>query len=179
MVETRRVPFDPVAWQCSTIFASLECDIVDGVQVYVSGHFIDMGKHLGDPGCRMVTGWEFLLTGRWKIARIVPIRLKEGVLGGGDVGAVYSVESTLEWEDWIVSPQVGGPWSRNVMVSRDYALIYYGSTSVLTREVRDQYLSPLVQVVSDVLFIKLQNGVAVDVDDEDAQGLLQEIAWMF
>ena len=120
-----------------------------------------------------------LLTGEWKTACLVPIRLKEGVLGGGDADAGYSLESTLWWEDWIVSPQVGGPWSQNVKVAKDYVLVYYGSTSVPACEARDQYLSPLVQVMLDVLFIKLLNGVAVDVDDEDAWGLLQEIEWMF
>jgi hypothetical protein len=109
----------------------------------------------------------------------VPIKVKESSVGGGLSVGVVPVESALGWDDWIECPQGRAAWSRNVKAAENYVLVYYGTTPVPAHGARMEDSNLLVQLIGDVLFIKVWDGVAVDVDDQDVQDVVQDIEWMF
>jgi hypothetical protein len=110
----------------------------------------------------------------------VPIPLKAHIrdYAGDDAVTLAS----LDVEGWIRCPTETGHWSKHVKVSGTYALIYHSTTtpsSVLRPESGIGGQQVLLEMVSDILFLKLRDKTVVDIEDEDIIEVVQEIGSMF
>lgn len=109
-----------------------------------------------------------LLSEGWTKASRVPIPLMPHLRD--EAGKENIMVASLDVDEWICCPTGTGHWSKHVKVSRAYALIYYSSTSVpsvLQAESGIEGLSVLLEMVSDILFLKIRDQAVVDIDDED------------
>ena len=86
----------------------------------------------------------------------------------------------MDVEEWPLCPSAAGPWSKRIKVSDTYALFYYSSSPAAPPGERGTNTGPviLVESISDVLFVKIQHGQVVDVEDQDVIEVVRDIEWL-
>ena len=77
-------------------------------------------------------------------------------------------------------PPVRGVNASKSLTHESYALFYYSSSHAAPPGERGIDTGPvmLVESISDVLFVKIQHGQAVDVEDQDVIEVVRDIEWL-
>ena len=90
-------------------------------------------------------------------------------------------EASLEVEEWLACPMAPGLWSKHIKTTDTYALFYYSSMpTIAPAQAREIPGAPLTvfEAVSDMLFVRLQQGQVVDVKDQDVIEVAQDIQYL-
>jgi hypothetical protein len=104
----------------------------------------------------------------WQSARTVPIPLKPS--RGSNI---FATLDSLASDYWITTP-CGPPsiaWAKVTKERASHALIYYSHQTL--RSHNDG--TNAINLIGDILFVKLDNGDVVDVTDEDIVEILNDI----
>jgi hypothetical protein len=115
----------------------------------------------------------------WRHASIIPIRVQDVFV---DVPGLDDItEASLAFDEWLQPPLAQGPWNLHIKVSKTYALFYYSTSLTLASPKLACPPVPLtlVESVAEVLFVKLRDHLAIDVEDGDVTEVLQDISLMF
>ena len=131
---------------------------------------------LGLNKCQRPLRLGIFVSNGWKEAYVVPIPVKE------HIAAAVTVDC-LATEHWVGGPSCedGRSWCRITKVTEGYGLFYHASKPRPTA-IHSGSDAPggglpitIVEMVADVLFVKLRDGAVINVEDADVVEVLRNI----